>query len=368
MNRKKRVAVIITEYWDISHADVFISKMMRGFSINGVPYQSTLEIAAMYVDQFPDNDMSRDMAKQYGVPMYDTIEETLKCGGNTFDLDGIIIIGELGDYPNNEFGQTMYPRREFFEICLNVMLEAGKIVPIFTDKGFAIVREDIEWVYEKVKTHRIPFMSSSSIPFCYQVPAQLPIPSGAPMKRMFGFIFSAVERYVYHTMEMMQSIAEKRAYGESGVKSVMAYEGEDAVRRLLQPEWESIYRAAGGFINLTDLDRFPYTLERPVFIEVNYADGLQAGMLYADKEVNKFVSAYQIYESEKPLCAEFYCQWQKPHVHSAIFVLELERFIHTGRALYPLERSLITTGTTDAVMKSLYYKKEIETPYLMVNY
>jgi len=46
----------------------------------------------------------------------------------------------------------------------------------------------------------------------------------------------------------------------------------------------------------------------------------------------------------------------------------LIRFIHTGRALYPLERTLLTTGATDAMMKSLYYQKEIETPYLLVKY
>ncbi|MBP1993202.1 hypothetical protein [Paenibacillus eucommiae] len=368
MKRKKRVAVIITEYWEDSHADVFITKMIKGFSVNGVKYESTLEIAAMYVDLFQETDLSRDLAVQYGIPMFSTVEQALKCGGDTFNLDGIVIIGEHGEYPTNEFGQMMYPRREFFEICLNVMLKADRIVPVFTDKGFAIVREDIEWMYEQVNKHEIPFMSSSSIPFCFQYPTQLPIPSGAPLQRMFGFILTDVEKYGYHTLEMLQSIAERRAYGESGIKSIVAYEGEKAIEHLLNEEWLAIYRALGGFINLNDVDAFPHSLDRPVFIVVNYADGLQAGMLYANEEINKFAAAFQIYETEQPLCTEFYCQWQKPFVHSAIFVLELERFIHTGRTLYPLERSLLTTGANDAIMKSLYYKKEIETPYLLVNY
>jgi hypothetical protein len=83
---KKKVAVIVTEYWDISHADVFITKMMEGCSINGVRYQSTLEIASMYVDQFPDRDISRALAVKHGIPIHGTIEETLKCGGREFGL------------------------------------------------------------------------------------------------------------------------------------------------------------------------------------------------------------------------------------------------------------------------------------------
>jgi hypothetical protein len=342
--------------------------MMEGCSINGVRYQSTLEIASMYVDQFPDRDISRALAAKHGIPMYGTIEETLKCGGREFRLDGIIIIGEHGEYKTNEYGQILYPRRSFFEQCLDVMLEANRIVPVFSDKGFAIVREDIEWVYGQVKAHRIPFMSSSSIPFAFQHPHPLTIPSGAPLHRMFGFIFGDLERYSYHTIEMLQSVAERRAYGESGVRSVAAYEGEEAVSRLVSDSWNPIYRSLAGYSNVTDVEAFPYTLTRPVFVEIQYEDGLQGGMLFADKEINQFVSAYQIDENEPPVCTQFYCQWQKPYVHSAIFVLEIERFIHSARPSFPVERSLITTGVTDAIMKSVHDGKTVETPHLLVRY
>lgn len=366
--KRKKVAVIVTEYWDISHADVFITKMMEGFAVNGVRYRSTLEIASMYVDQFPERDISRGLAAKHGIPMFDSIEETLKCGGSTFQLDGIIIIGEHGEYGKNEYGQIMFPRKLFFEKCLNVMLEANRIVPVFSDKGFAIVREDIEWVYAQVKKYKIPFMSSSSIPFAFQHPHPQTIPSGAPLHRMFGFIYGDLERYSYHTIEMLQSVAERRAYGESGVEAVTAYEGERAISLLFSKGWNMLYRSLAGYANVTDVDTFPYTLTRPIFVEVRYADGLRGGMLFADKEINQFISAYQIYENEPPFCTQFHCQWQKPYVHSAIFVLEIERFIHSARPSFPIERSLITTGVTDAIMKSVHDKMEIKTPHLLVNY
>src|SRR5690606_29695112 len=139
--------------------------MLEGFSINGLDYTSSLEIVSMYVDQFPENDISRGLAEKHGIPMFDSIEDALLCGTSQFDLDGILLIGEHGDYPRNEMDQILYPRRLFFERCLQIMLEHNRIVPVFSDKGFAVTLDDILWVYEQVEKYCIPFMSSSSIPF-----------------------------------------------------------------------------------------------------------------------------------------------------------------------------------------------------------
>ncbi|MBP1988683.1 hypothetical protein [Paenibacillus eucommiae] len=372
MVKKKRVAAIITEYWDISHADVIITKMLEGFSVDGKNYSSTLEIASMYVDQFPEYDISRQLSRKHGVPMYGSIEEALKCGGETFDLDGILIIGEHGDYPENELRQFLYPRRRLFEGCLNVMLEAGRIVPVYSDKGFAIIKEDIEWIYSMIKQHNIPFMSSSVVPFAPQYPASVPPPKGAPLHKMFGFAYDSVnsspERYTYHTLEMMQSIAENRACGETGIKSTKTYEGEAAIEKLFSPEWDALYRSVGGFINLTDLDKFPYSLTNPMFFEVRYVDGLLSGILFADHEVWDFASGYQMYEHSEPFCVEFRLQNVKPYSHFGRLVLEIEKFIHTSRPPFPVERSFLTTGALESIMTGLYHKKEIETPYLHVGY
>ncbi|MEF3302089.1 hypothetical protein [Paenibacillus sp. GYB003] len=56
----KRVAAVITEYWDISHADVIITKMLDGFRMDGRLYASTIDIVSFYVDKFPPNDLSRE--------------------------------------------------------------------------------------------------------------------------------------------------------------------------------------------------------------------------------------------------------------------------------------------------------------------
>jgi len=369
---KKKVAAIVTEYWEISHADVILTRMFEGFMLDGCRYSSTLEIVAMYVDQFPDNDISRELAARRGIPMYGSIEAALKCGGTDFELDGIIIIGEHGDYPENELGQVLYPRRRFFEACLKVMLEAGRIVPVYSDKGFAITEEEIRSVYGQIKQHGIPFMSSSVVPFARQYPASLPPPNGAPLTKMFGFAYDFVgespERYTYHTLEMLQSIAENRACGESGISAVRAYEGQAAIDQVLGPIWNRLYRKLGGFINLADPERFPYRLTRPMMFEVEYADGLLGGVFFADAEVLDFVAAFQTDEQAEPYCTAFYLQPGKPFSHFGRLVLEIEKFMHTGRPPYPVERSYLTTGALEAILRALHGGGEVETPYLHVKY
>ncbi|RKN84399.1 hypothetical protein [Paenibacillus ginsengarvi] len=364
----KRVAAIITEYWDISHADVIITKMLDGFRLDGREYRSTIDIVAMYVDQFPPNDISRDIAARHGIPLYGSIREALLAGEAEFELDGVILIGEHGAYPDNELGQTLYPRRIFFEQVLNVMLEFDRIVPVYSDKGFAVVYEDIVWMYEQIVRHRIPFMSSSVVPYAPQRPVEEPFPNGAPLARMFGFCYGPVERYVYHTLEMMQSVAENRARGESGIRKVKAYKDDEAIERLLSADWLELYRTLGGFINLRDLAAFPAEIKGPVFVELDYADGLRSGILLANPEISTFVSAYQAEAGEPPVCREFMLQGGKPYIHFGRLVLEIEKFLHTGRPPHPVERSLLTTGAIDACMRSLHSGEAIDTPHLLVRY
>jgi hypothetical protein len=346
--------------------------MLEGFTLDGRQYSSTIDIVSMYVDHFPQNDMSRDIAAKHGVPIYGSIREALLAGGEAFDLDGIILIGEHGVYPFNEIGQELYPRRIFFEECLNVMLEFDRIVPVYTDKGYAVIQEDVEWMYKQIKTHHIPFMSSSVVPFAQKLPVERPFPNGAPLYKMFGFSYGSLERYVYHTLEMMQSVAEQRAYGETGIRSIKSYKNEEALEKLFSEEWGELYRACGRFINLCNVETFPRSLHTPIFIEVNYVDGLKSGILYCDwlasKEMQTFGSAYQVSEHEQPICMEFRLQGQKPYSHFGRLTLEIEKFFHTGRPPFPVERSLLTTGGLDAFMRSHHSGEEVFTPHLEVRY
>ena len=64
-------------------------------------------------------------------------------------MDGVLAIGEHGDYPVNAKGQRLYPRRHFWEQISGVLATSDNRsqIPIFTDKHLAVTWEDAEWIY-----------------------------------------------------------------------------------------------------------------------------------------------------------------------------------------------------------------------------
>src|SRR5947208_15208296 len=120
----KRIAAIVHEYRPNSHADVIVGKYLEGYHQDGRPPQP----------QVPPNDLSRERAQKYGVPIYPAIEEALTLGTGRLAVDGVLLIGEHGDYPTNEKGQKLYPRYELFMEITGVFRKTGRSVPIFNDK------------------------------------------------------------------------------------------------------------------------------------------------------------------------------------------------------------------------------------------
>ena len=112
-------------------------------------HQPPLEVVSAYVDQFPENDLSRQRAKEFGFTIYPTIAEALRCGGDKLAVDAVLIIGEHGNYPNNEYGQKKYPRYEFFKQVADVFRKDGRTVPVFNDKHLSW---NWEWAKEMVDT------------------------------------------------------------------------------------------------------------------------------------------------------------------------------------------------------------------------
>ena len=72
MAEKKKVAAVVTEYRKWSHADVIVGKILEGYNYDGKETSPTSRSSSMYVDQFPDKDMSRDLAKKYGFKICDS--------------------------------------------------------------------------------------------------------------------------------------------------------------------------------------------------------------------------------------------------------------------------------------------------------
>ena len=155
---KKKIAAIITEYRPRSHADVIVSKFLKGFPTDESLCTPRVEIASMYIDQFPESDMGRAMAQEHGVPIFNSIPAALCLGGRELAVDGVLSIGEHGDYAWNEKEQQLYPRRYFMEQICGVMATSKRGVPVFNDKHLSYSWTDALWMYQRAQAVGAAFM------------------------------------------------------------------------------------------------------------------------------------------------------------------------------------------------------------------
>ena len=78
------------------------------------------------------------MAQEYGgAHLSQHPPAPLHAGADKLNVDAVLLIGEHGDYPWNERGRHMYPRRYFFEQIAGVFAESGRSVPVFSDKAIS---------------------------------------------------------------------------------------------------------------------------------------------------------------------------------------------------------------------------------------
>src|SRR5206468_379360 len=135
-----------------------------------------MKVVSMYVDQFPDKDMSRDLAKKHGFTIYPTIAGAVTRGGRQLAVDGVLCIGEHGRYPDNAKGQKLYPRRRFFAEVAQVFEQSKRSVPVFNDKHLAATWDDAKWMYDRSRELFVPFLAGSSIPVTWRrPPLKLPL-------------------------------------------------------------------------------------------------------------------------------------------------------------------------------------------------
>ena len=93
--------------------------------------------------------MVRALSEKHGFPIFNSIEDALSLQSDALAVDGVLSIGEHGDYPTNSKGQKLYPRKRFFEGITRAFRQLGQVVPVFSDKHLGPVWEDAKWMYDQ---------------------------------------------------------------------------------------------------------------------------------------------------------------------------------------------------------------------------
>ena len=383
-SRPKRIAILATEVRKYSHAQHFIDRFLEGYGWHGRHHRPPMELASIYVDQFPEDDLTRDRVRRHRVKVFPTVAEALTLGRAKLAVDGVLIIAEHGLYPRNERGQTLYPRHQFFAETVRVFEASGRSVPVFNDKHLSTDwRECVEMV-ETSKRLGFPFMAGSSLPVTWRIPS-IEIPTGTPLAESICVGYGGTDSYDIHAIETAQGMSERRAGGEAGVKSVLALRGKAVWSELAQrEETKRLFFAAlarsftckapmNCTVGVPDLDWVQKNCPSPIAYFYEHLDGFRTAVVLANGLVGDFNYAGLRRDTGEILSCQMYLPMPPALSTLADFfnplVNNIERMILEEAAPYPVERTLLCSGMVIAALDSLYRGQVSRpTPELRVAY
>ena len=353
-----RVAAILTCFRHRSHANVILENFLEPYLFCGqrVDPRKEFRVVSMYVDQFPKVDMARGVARDYGIKIYPTIAKALCQGGRRLAVDAVLSIGEHGTYSFNRLGQKRYPRKRFFDEIVDVLGNSGRSVPVFNDKHLCYRFDWARQMYDTARELDIPLMAGSSCPLAQRRPV-VELPRGARIAEAVSIHGGPLEAYGFHALEVLQSFVEARAGGETGVVSVEYLRGRQLWKAASQGRWSLKLAEAAMQVDLGELPKSirqvpgePRVTSDGLLIE--YADGLKATMLNIGKNDTRWNFACRLKGERQPRSTSLYVgPWKNRNLFKALVHSIQDHFRH-GRSPYPLERTLMTTGMTDAMMRA----------------
>ena len=365
-----RVAALTTIYRHNSHADVICSRLFQTDSLDGKGTLPHMKLVSLYTDQVPKNDTSRRFAEKYGFAIYPTIADTLTFGRGELSVDAILLVAEHGEYPHNAVGNTQYPKRRFFEETLEVFQKSGRVVPVFIDKHIADNWEDINFIYTKAKEKKIPLMAGSTLPLLWRKPAA-DVERGAELDQIVSISYHTLDHYGFHALEFTQALAERRKGGETGIKAVRCLSKEQVWQAMEKPEYDAeLFEMARKVLprDLTGGRPLKEAVQDPTLFVIEYADGLKAYVFTLNGAAGEWSGSWK-YKDGRREATWFATQEARPFYHFQLLNNEVEKMFLTGKPSYPVERTVLSSGMLDALLRSKAKGGvRVETPQLMIAY
>ena len=375
---RKPLAVVTTVYRPLSHSYHIAGRFLCGYTLAGKPHTPKFYVASLYADQAPDNDLSRDAARDFGVRTARNVADALLVDGK-LAVEGVLLIGEHGNYPRNDKGQILYPRLEMMEQIVAAFRKAGRGVPVFNDKHlsytFANAKKMIGWSEEL----KFPLMAGSSLPVTWRRP-ELEARLETPFEEGLVAGYGPIEVYGFHGLEALQGMMERRKGGETGVKAVTCLTGKDVWRAGDAGRWSwdlldaalsrsetvnvgDVRKNVGG-MSVQGMPQAPAT----AFL-IEYRDGSRGTVLLLNGHVQDFCFAGRIKGEAKPASCLFLLPAPPGAKYFDALTWNIEKMLETGKTPYPVQRTLLTTGVLDALMESHAQRDDrVETPELDVSY
>jgi hypothetical protein len=383
---RPKLAAVVTVYRKYSHAQHIVDRFLDGYGWNSAHHHPAMDLVSLYVDQVGADDLSRERAARHPeMKIYPTIAEALTLGAGKLQVDGVVVVGEHGDYPKSEKGQVQYPRFRFFEEITKVYRDGGRSVPMFNDKHLSWNWDWARRMYDVSREMKFAYMAGSSLPVTWRIPS-VEMPLGSRISEALCACYGGVDSYDFHGLETVQCMVERRRGGETGVKWLQAYRGERFWEALREGVWpkplmdaalcrsHTLTPARAGFTDVfPSVDDMRRLVPDPVAYRYEHNDGLKCTLLLLGGLIRDFNFAAYVDGRREPWSTQMYLPMPDGRTTLANFfsplVNNIEQMYLTGKPTYPVERTLLTTGLTAAGVDSLYAgQKRLDTPHLTIAY
>jgi len=382
---RKRLAILTTEWRYHSHAWHMGERFLVGYPVNGKWHTPELDVVSAYVDQFPENDLSRKRSEEFGFPLYKSVAEALRCATDSLAVDAVLIIGEHGNYEKSEYGQTKYPRYELFKQVTDVFRKDGRSVPVFNDKHLSWKWDWAKEMYDLSHELNFVFAAGSSLPGTWRMPS-IDMPLNADVEELMCVSMGGMDSYDFHALEVIQCMAERRRGGETGVAAVQGLKGDSVWKAMEAGGWKN-----GGWDSALfeaclcrsqtlaqpetyshrhpTIEQMKEWVKEPLAYRIEYTDGTKATMLLLNGLVGDFTFAARLKGQAEPLSTLFYLPPVPNVAYSAELMAKAESTFINNKAPCPLERTLLTTGLVEAGVQSLGKgETRLPTPHLAIKY
>jgi hypothetical protein len=176
-------------------------------------------------------------------------------------------------------------------------------------------------------------------------------------------------------------MVERRGRGETGVKAVQLIEGDDVWKdaRYSKELLSSALSRSDTPLGLSLEDGRPQDLaapgllqklvEKPAAYFIEYNDGLKATLLMLNGALKDFNFAARVRGMKDPVSTQFLLTPEPNVTYSACLMNKVEEMYETGKAPYPVERTLLVSGMLESCLTSkVQNHARLETPHLNVQY
>lgn len=372
---RPKVAVLFTEFTYRSHAHVIIENFLGPYPFNGKMTDPGVDLVAFWGDQFPEGEMSRDVARQYGIPMFKTIDEALCLGGKELAVDAVLAIGENGKYARTKEWLVHYPRKRFFDESVAVMRRSQKFIPYFNDKQLSYRWDWAKKMYDTSRELGIPLMSGSSVPLAQRIPP-LELTPGVEIEEAMLIHGGEFENYGIHAIETLQSLVEFRKGGETGISQIEVLYGQELWKGAEAGKWPFELAAAAMQLELgkpylpgTLPPDHGWTPGDPHGFLITYKDGLKGYVLKLGGYPMRWQFACRLKGEPQIKATQFYGgTWNLRNLFKALGHAIQHFYVHR-EAPYPVERCLLANGAILSAVDAYFQRgRPLATPHLEFGY